>query len=116
MKQQVQAQVLTIYIGEDDKWHGTLLSSLIIERLRGAGIAGVTVLRGTEGYGANAKLHTFRIEVLFEGLPVVMQVVDVPERIAAVLPLLDEVIGEGLVTVHDTLAIRYNKDPKTPKV
>lgn len=111
MRQQIQAQVLTIYCGEDDKWRGGLLYPALVERLKEAGIAGVTVLHGIEGFGANGRMHTARIELLFQGLPVLVQAVDVPERIATVLPLLDEMIGEGLVTVQDVTAIRFNKDP-----
>ena len=112
MRHQVQAQVLTIYVGEDDKWRGGLLYPALVERLKGAGLAGVTVLHGMEGFGANGRLHTARFEVMFSGLPIVIEAVDVPERIQAALPLLDEMIGEGLATVHDVMAIRYNKDPQ----
>lgn len=111
MKQELQAQVLRVYVGEDDRWHGGLLYPALVEKLREAGIAGVTVVRGLEGYGAHAKLHTARIEVLFQGLPIVIEAVDIPERIAAALPLMDEMLAEALVTVHDVAAIRYTKSP-----
>lgn len=112
MRQQVQAQVLTIYVGENDKYQSGLLFPAIVETLKEAGIAGVTVLRGMEGYGANGTLHTARFEALFEGMPIVIEAVDVPERIQAALPLLDEMIAEGLATVHDVTAVRFNKDPR----
>lgn len=112
MRQQVAAQVLTIYCGEDDKWHSGLLYPAIVERLKEAGIAGVTVLHGIEGFGANGKMHTARFEVLFSGLPVLIQAVDVPERIQAALGVIDEMIEEGLATVQDVTAIRFNKDPR----
>ncbi len=113
MRQQVQAQVLTIYVGDDDKWHGGLLYPAIVARLKEIGIAGVTVLHGMEGFGANAQLHTDRFDVMFRGLPVVITAVDVRERIARALPALEEMIEEGLVTVQDAHAIRFNKDPRT---
>jgi PII-like signaling protein len=111
MRQKIQAQVLTIYVGEQDHYQGGPLYATIVERLKEAGIAGATVLHGAEGYGAHGHLHTDRILVLFEGLPMVIQAVDIPERINTALALLDEIIGEGLVTVQDVQAIRYNKDP-----
>ena len=74
-----------------------------------AGLAGVTVLPGIEGYGTHRRVHTERIEVLFQGLPVVIQAVDTPDKVAAALPLLDEMLTEALVTVQDVQAIRYTK-------
>lgn len=110
MKEEYSAQVLTIYIGEDDTWHGERLYAALVERLKKDGIAGVTVLHGVEGYGAKGRIHTERIEVLFQGLPVLVEAVDTPERISTVLPLLDEMLTEALVTVQDVRAIRYRKD------
>lgn len=109
MKQQFQAQVLTIYVGENDQLRGGPLYAALVSRLREAGIEGVTVLHGIEGYGASGKVHTERIEVLFEGLPMIVQAVDTPARIAAALSALDEVLTGGLVTVQDVQATRYSK-------
>lgn len=110
MKQQFSAQVLTIYVGEGDQWHGGPLYAAVVEKLKEAGIAGVTVLHGIEGYGAHRRTHTQRIEVLFQDLPLVIEAVDTPEHIATVLPLLDGMIAEGLVTLHDVQAFRYTHD------
>ena len=112
MRTQVQAKVLRIYVGEQDHQGGGPLYAVIVERLKECGIAGVSVLKGVEGYGAHGKLHTARIEVLFQGLPVIIEAVDVPERIDIALPMLDELLVEALVTVHDVTAIRYNKDAR----
>jgi PII-like signaling protein len=112
MTNRLQAQVLSIYIGEQDSWHGGPLYAAIVARFRQAEIAGVTVLHGIEGYGGHRAIHTQRIEVLFQGLPVVVEAVDTPDRIATALAILDEMLIEGLVTVHDVTAIRYNKEPK----
>lgn len=109
MKEEFAAQVLRVYVSEDDTWHGGRLYAAVVERLKEAGIAGVTVLHGIEGYGAKGRLHTERIEVLFQGLPIVIEAVDAPERIEAALPRLDEMLAEALVTVHDVQAIRYRK-------
>lgn len=113
MKQQFQAQMLTIYVGENDQFRGGPLYAALVSHLREAGIGGVTVLHGIEGYGASGKVHTERIEVLFEGLPLVVQAVDTPERIAAALSLLDGMLTGGLVTVHDVQAIRFSKDSRS---
>ena len=109
MKQQFNAQALTVYVGEQDQWHGGPLFAAVVNTLKSAGIAGVTVLHGVEGYGTHGRVHTDRIEVLFQGLPVVIRAVDAPEKIAAALPLLDEMLTEALVTVQDVQAIRYTK-------
>jgi PII-like signaling protein len=111
MRQELTAQELTIYVGEDDKWRGGLLYPAIVERLKEIGIAGVTVLHGSEGFGAHARLHTARIEVLFSGLPVLIEAVDIPERIALAMEAMDEMITEGLVSVHEVRAVRYLKSP-----
>src|SRR5689334_15268579 len=110
MRKESKAQVLTVYVGEQDTWRGTPLYAAIVTRLKEAGVAGVTVLRGVEGYGAHHKIHTARIEVLFQGLPMLIEAVDLPEHIQAALPILDEMIGEGLVTIHDVVAITYAKE------
>lgn len=109
MKEEYLAQVLTIYIGSDDKRQGGLLYPMIVERLKAAGIAGVTVLQGIEGYGAHGRVHTERIEVLFSSLPIVIEAVDTPDRIDAILPQLDNIVSDGLVTVHNVRAMRYRK-------
>ena len=111
MKQQIKAQELTIYIGESDHWKGSPLYAVIVSKLKENGIAGVTVLHGVEGFGSSGKLHTERFEVLFQQMPIVIQAVDIPERITVALAILDELLTEALVTVHDVVAIRYIKDP-----
>lgn len=104
--------MLRVYIGEDDRWRGGLLYPAIVSKLKEAGIAGVTVLRGIEGFGSHARLHTARIDALFQGLPVVVEAVDIPERITTALALLDEMLVEALVTVQDIRAVRYIRDPQ----
>ena len=107
MRQVYPAQMLTLYVGAEDHWHGGPLYAALVDRLKSAGLAGVTVLHGIEGYGTHGRVHTERIEVLFQGLPLVIQAVDTPDKIAAVLPLLDSMLTEALVTVQDVQAIRY---------
>jgi hypothetical protein len=98
-----------VYIGEQDTWHGGPLYAAIVNKFRELGLAGATVLHGIEGYGANATVHTGRIEALFKNLPVIVETVDIPERIAIAKAALDEMIVEGLVTIHDVGATRYTK-------
>ena len=100
MRIEGQALLVRIYIGESDQWHGQPLYHAIVERLRTAGAAGATVLRGIEGFGAHAHLHTTRILRLSEDLPVLIEVVDEEERMRALLPELDAMVGDGLITVE----------------
>ncbi len=79
----------------------------VIARAREAGLAGATVLRGVEGYGARSRLHTTRILRLSEDLPVVVEIVDRPDRIEAFLPVLDELVDEGLITVEPVHVVAY---------
>jgi PII-like signaling protein len=98
---------LTIYLGEDDHWHHKPLYHEIVRRARDAGLAGASVLRGVEGYGASSLIHTTRILSLSEDLPVVIVIIDDEAKLRAFLPRLDELIGEGLVTLDQVEVVRY---------
>lgn len=98
---------LTIYLGEDDVWHHQPLYHEVVRRAREAGLAGASVLRGIEGYGANSLIHTSRLLSLSEDLPVAVIIVDEPERIRAFLPQLDELVEEGLATLDEVEMIQY---------
>jgi uncharacterized protein len=102
-----EAELLRIFIGESDRLSGRPLYELIVERARARGMAGATVLRGTLGFGARSRLHTAKILRLSEDLPMVIEIVDKPERIEAFLPELDEMIQEGLVTLEKVKVIAY---------
>lgn len=93
-------KLLRIFIGEDDRHEGRPLYEAIVLMLRAEGLAGATVFRGLEGFGASSRLHTAKVLRLSEDLPIVIECVDTAERIEAVLPRLDEMISEGLVTVE----------------
>jgi PII-like signaling protein len=114
MKLEGQGTLLRIFIGESDTWHGRPLYQAIVERLREAGLAGATVLRGVEGYGASSRIHTTRILRLSEDLPLVVEVVDTEERVRDALPLLDEMVSEGLVTLEKVEVIAYRARPQPP--
>ncbi len=112
MKIEGPAKRLRIYVGESDQWHGQPLYSAIVLKAREQGLAGATVLRGLEGYGATSHLHTARILRLSEDLPMVIELVDLEERIQDFLPVLDEMVTEGLVTLQDVHVLRYVANPK----
>lgn len=101
-------QVLVrIFIGESDKWHHRPLSTAILERLRRKGFAGATVFHGVAGFGARSVLHTTHILRLSEDLPVVIEVVDTQEQIDRLIPILDEMVTEGLVTLERARILKY---------
>jgi hypothetical protein len=106
-------KLLRIFIGESDTWHGKPLYQAIVQRVRAEGLAGATVIRGIEGFGADSHLHTSRILRLSEDLPVVIELVDTAERIDAVLPLLDEMVAEGMVTVESVHIVSYRASDST---
>lgn len=101
-----QGSLLRIFIGESDRHGGMPLYEWIVRQARREGLAGATVLRGMEGFGANSKVHTAKILRLSADLPVVVEIVDSMERVNAFLPLIDEAISEGLATV-EKVEIRF---------
>jgi uncharacterized protein len=107
MKIEGEGKLLRVFVGESDRWHGKPLYQAIVERVREEGLAGATVLRGIEGFGADSRLHTARILRLSEDLPVVIEIVDSAEQIDRILPLLDEMVGEGMVTLERVEVIAY---------
>jgi len=107
MKLKGPGERLTIYIGETDQFNRRPLYTEIVERAHHAGLAGATVMRGVEGYGASSHIHTTRILRLSEDLPVVIVIVDQKARIDAFLPVLDELITEGLVVREDIEIVSY---------
>jgi hypothetical protein len=106
-----EGTLLRVFIGESDHWHGKPLYQAIVQRFRQEGLAGATVLRGIEGYGAKSHLHTSRLLRLSEDLPLVVEVVDTPANIDRALPMLDEMITDGLVTVEKVEVVMYRAGP-----
>ncbi|MFJ1654495.1 DUF190 domain-containing protein [Streptomyces sp. NPDC088337] len=98
---------VTVFIGENDTWHHRPLYSEIVHRAHAAGLAGASVFRGVEGFGANSLIHTSRLLSLSEDLPVAVVIVDTEERLRAFLPQLDELVAQGLVILDDCEVIRY---------
>ena len=107
MRLEGEGKLLRLFVGELDTWHGKPLYQAIVERVRQEGLAGATVLRGIEGFGADSRLHTSRILRLSEDLPVVIEIVDTPEQIDRVVPILDEMVGEGMLTLERVQIVSY---------
>lgn len=115
MKLEGDAQLLRIFIGESDKWHGTPVYEAIVLKARELHMAGATVLRGPMGFGANSHLHTVKILRLSEDLPVIIEVVDTEEKIRSLLPHIDDMVREGLVTLEKVHVIKYTANHKDEK-
>ncbi len=99
--------LLRIFVGEDDVHEGRPLYDALVAFFRSEGMAGATVLKGVEGFGAHSRIHTARILRLSQDLPVVIEVVDTEDRIRALLPTLDGMIHEGLITLERVEVIKY---------
>jgi PII-like signaling protein len=102
-----EARRLSIYTGERDKIEGKPLVEAVVEKARELGLAGATVLRGALGYGANSRMRTSKILMLSQDLPLVVEIIDSAEKIDRLLPWLDEVIREGLVTIEPVTVFFY---------
>jgi PII-like signaling protein len=109
MKLPEEAELIRIFIGEGDKCCGKPLYEAIVETAKKKGLAGATVLRGTLGFGAHSRLHTAKVLRLSEDLPMVVEIVDEPEKIEAFLPDLDKMVTEGLVTIEKVRVLMYRK-------
>jgi PII-like signaling protein len=107
MKVPENGQLLRIFIGESDHWHGKPLYEALILKAREMGLAGATMMRGLMGYGATSRIHTAKLLRLSEDLPVVVEMVDSEEKISAFLPVIDEMVQEGLVTLEAVKVIQY---------
>jgi len=107
------AILLRIFFGEGDRHQGKPLYEAIVMKAREQHIAGATVLRGPMGFGHSSRVHTAKILRLSEDLPLVIEIVDSEEKIDAFLPILDSLMGSGLVTLEKVKVLRYGKD-RTP--
>ncbi|MCP2259448.1 hypothetical protein LX15_003149 [Streptoalloteichus tenebrarius] len=102
---------MTVFVCEDDTWEHRPLHHEIVRRAHEAGLAGVSVFRGVEGYGSSDQVHTTRLLSLASDLPVMVVLVDTPERVRGFLPQVEELLGEGgLVTLDDVEAFRFTKE------
>ena len=102
-----EALLVRIYIGESDHVDGRPAYDAIVRLLRERGIRGASVFRGLEGYGRSSRVHTTRILALSEDLPILIEVVDTEERVERLIPILDEMVNEGLVTIEKVRVLKY---------
>ncbi len=102
-----EGMLLRIFIGEADRHRGRPLYEAIVLKARELGLAGATVLRGVMGFGAHSRLHTAKVLRLSEDLPIVVEIVDTEANLRKLLPWLDEVVEEGMVTLEKARVLRY---------
>lgn len=107
MKLEGEGQLLRIFIGESDRWDKKPLYEAIVLKAREEGLAGATVIRGFMGFGADSRMHTAKVLRLSEDLPVIIEIVDKPDKINKILPALDEMVSEGMITVETVHIIAY---------
>ena len=101
------ATLLRIFFGEDDRFEHQPLYEAIVQKARSMHLAGATVLRGPMGFGHSSRLHTAKVLRLSEDLPMVIEIVDTQEKIDAFLPVLDSMMGSGLVTLERVQVLQY---------
>lgn len=107
MKLPEEGYLLRIFIGENDSYHGHPLYEVIVTKAREMNLAGATVLKGIMGFGAESRIHTTKILRLSDDLPLVIEIVDDKEKIDQLIPWLDEVVSEGLITLEKMKVIKY---------
>ena len=112
MKLSGRALRLSIFIGEDDIWHHKALYAEIVHRAHKAGLAGATVIRGIEGFGASSRIHTPHLFRLSSDLPLLIVIIDAEARVREFLPQLDELDISGLMTLDEVDVIRYVADAR----
>ena len=113
MKLEGEGKLLRIFLGEADRLDGKPLYEVIVMKAREHGLAGATVLRGVEGFGARSRIHTAKILRLSEDLPIVVEIVDVEEKITSFMPVVDDLFSRsgsgGMVTLERAEIVRYTK-------
>jgi hypothetical protein len=116
MKEQFQAKMLRIHFTEADKWQGKSLYEAIVDKCRELGIAGATVYRGLEGFGASARIHHSHSLSISKDAPVMVSIIDKEEQVQKLLPHLDNMIAGGLIAVSTVEAIRYSRSKQDSPV
>ena len=116
MKLEGEGKLLRIFLGESDRVNGRMMYEALVRSAREAGLAGATVLRGIEGFGAKSRIHTARILRLSEDLPIIVEIVDTEEKIRAFMPVVDELFQKagcgGMITLEKAEVIHYSSGPK----
>ena len=111
-----EATLLRIFLGESDELEGEPVFRKIVLKAREMNLAGATVLRGPMGFGANSRVHTTKLLELSTDLPIVVEIVDIAEKIQCILPFLDEAVAEGLITIEAVRVLwyRHNENKVRP--
>jgi PII-like signaling protein len=104
------AKKVIIYVGSQDTWQGRNLAAAIVERCRALGLAGATMTRGNMGFGKNSLIHRAHLLGLSDDMPERIEIIDRPETIARVLPVLEEMVGAGLIVVQDVQVFQLGHD------
>lgn len=107
MRLEGDGELVRVFIGDSDTWKGEPLYEAIVRRVRAEGLAGATVIKGTSGFGASSHIHTTSILRLSEDLPLIVEIVDSEENIQRILPILDEMVNDGMVTIEKVRVISY---------
>ncbi len=102
-----EGKLLRIFVGENDRWHGKPLYEAIVMEARTRGLAGATVIKGFMGFGAHSRIHTAKLLELSQDLPIVVEIVDAPEKIEAFIPDLEQMVGDGLITLERAEVLLY---------
>ena len=114
MRLEGEQKLLRIFVGEQDKWKGVPLCEAIVNEARSLGMAGATVIKGFLGFGCKAHIHTTKLLELSEDLPIIIEIVDTEQNIAKLLPKLDEMVREGLVTLEKVQVVMYRAGAPKP--
>ena len=107
MKLEGKAKMLRVHFGENDKWQGKPLYEAIVEKCREMDIAGASVFRGIEGYGASTLIHRYHLFRRGADMPIMVSIIDTEDKIQTLFPVLDKMVGEGLIAMSDVEVIRY---------
>ncbi len=108
-----EGKLLRIFIGEADRWHGAPLYEAIVLEARKRGLAGATVMKGFMGFGAHSRIHTAKLLELSQDLPIVIEIVDAPDKIEAFMPDLEKMVGDGLITLERAEVLLYRPSRET---
>jgi PII-like signaling protein len=109
-----EGKLLRIFVGESDHWEGRPLYEAIVLEARKRGLAGATVTKGVMGFGAHSRIHTAKLLELSQDLPMVIEIVDAPEKIEAFMPDLEKMVGDGLITIERAEVLLYRSRPSRP--
>ena len=110
MKSEGPVHLLRIFVNESDRWEGRPLYEMLIRAAKEKGLAGATALRGIEGYGVSGRIHSVKVLHLSEDVPIVVEILDQAERIATLLPVIDEMVTEGAMTLQKVHMVTYRRD------